>query len=148
MKTRFLTVPVLLAATLAACERRELTGPTCRQPQVAIPAVPGDTVTLPDGVKYLEIRPGGGEAALATSTVVVNYDGYLRDGTVFDSGIRVLFDLEELIPGFRTGITGLQEGGARRIIIPPAQGYGAAGRGACIPGNATLIFDVLLHEVL
>jgi FKBP-type peptidyl-prolyl cis-trans isomerase len=40
----------------------------------------------------------------------------------------------------------MKEGGVRRLIVPPALGYGAR-RLNNIPPNSTLIFDIELLEV-
>lgn len=48
-------------------------------------------------------------------------------------------------------MTDMREGGKRRMRIPPGLAYGAAGynrAGFVIPGNATLIFEVDLVEVV
>jgi FK506-binding nuclear protein len=41
----------------------------------------------------------------------------------------------------------MRVGGRRRIVIPPALGYGAQGAPPDIPGNATILFEVELTNV-
>lgn len=91
--------------------------------------------------------PEAGDPARASSTVVVDYVGRLEDGTVFDEGERVEFPLQAVVPGFRDGIVGMQEGEEKTIVVPPEAGYGARGVPGSIPPNATLTFDVMLREV-
>ncbi|MEM0964348.1 MAG: FKBP-type peptidyl-prolyl cis-trans isomerase, partial [Bacteroidota bacterium] len=45
-----------------------------------------------------------------TSTVTVAYEGMLADGTVFDANDRATFSLRQVVPGFRSNITGMQVG--------------------------------------
>jgi len=80
--------------------------------------------------------------------VLVNYEGKLVDGTVFDSsyqrGQPVPFTLGEVIPGWNEGVQLMKPGEEYQFVIPAELGYGAQGAGAEIPPNAALVFKVEL----
>lgn len=99
------------------------------------------------GVFYAVDAPGTAQKPTACNTVGVYYEGRLTDGTVFDGtrpGAPATFQLSGLVPGFINGVLQIGSGGKVRIYIPPSLGYGAAGQGTTIPGNAILIFTVEL----
>lgn len=117
-------------------------------------AAAGDTVTAQQGLKYIDISPGSGTAAAAGMTVDVNYSGYLINGTLFDTScsaeapvFRLTLGAGQVIQGFDLGIRGMQPGGVRRIIVPPALGYGNVVNGP-IPANSTLVFDLQLVRLV
>jgi len=124
-------------------------------PQVASgpPPVLGQPVKLADGLEYYDITVGTGAVATAGKTVTVNYTGWLTNGTQFDSSydrnqpFSFVLGMGQVIPGWDEGVAGMRVGGKRRLVIPPALGYGASGAGNTIPPNATLIFDVELLSV-
>jgi len=107
----------------------------------------------PYGITELTIDDtvvGEGEVVLAGDTVTIHYTGALAsDGTIFDSstsGEPATFPLDNLIPGWQEGIPGMKIGGKRRLVIPPALGYGESGSGSSIPPNSVLIFDIELFN--
>jgi FKBP-type peptidyl-prolyl cis-trans isomerase len=108
---------------------------------------------LPTELSGSDSVTGTGAEAVAGSRVTVNYVGMLPDGTVFDASARhgqpFTFTLGagEVIQGWDMGVAGMKVGGQRRLIVPPAFGYGAQGIPGVIPANATLIFDVELVAV-
>jgi FKBP-type peptidyl-prolyl cis-trans isomerase len=51
-----------------------------------------------------------------------------------------------VISGFNQGTLGMRVGGLRRVVIPPALAYGAAGNGP-VPPNATILFEIELLNV-
>jgi FKBP-type peptidyl-prolyl cis-trans isomerase FkpA len=85
--------------------------------------------------------------------VVVNYTGWLKDGTKFDSSLDrnepLHFELGEsgIIQGWNEGVAGMKVGGKRKLVIPPELGYGSRGRPPKIPPNAELTFEIELLSI-
>lgn len=104
------------------------------------------------GLQYEVITEGTGRKPKATDTVKVHYEGFLTDGTVFDSSIQrgepISFPLNGVIAGWTEGLQLMAEGAKYRLFIPYNLGYGEHGAGASIPPYSTLIFDVELIEVI
>jgi len=110
-----------------------------------------DVVTLPSGLQYQVLREGNGKKPQATDSVKCHYEGFLIDGTVFDSSVQrgepAVFGLQQVIAGWTEGLQLMQEGAKYRFFIPYRLAYGEGGAGAMIPPFAALIFDVELLEV-
>jgi FKBP-type peptidyl-prolyl cis-trans isomerase len=113
-----------------------------------------ETITTSSGLRYIETAVGSGDVAKSGDNVDVHYTGWLYNdgekGNKFDSSVdrgqTFSFPLGagRVIGGWDEGVSGMQPGGKRTLIIPPALGYGASGAGGVIPPNATLMFDVEL----
>lgn len=109
-------------------------------------------ITTPSGLQYKILREGQGRKPVASDVVLVQYEGRLSDGTVFDSSYQrrqpAAFPLQGLIPGWTEGIQLMPVGAKFRFWIPPQLGYGAQGAGdGVIPPNALLTFEVELLEI-
>lgn len=109
---------------------------------------------LPNGTYIQDITVGtGAEVVNQTDTVWVTYAGFLKDGTLFNSGTNAKFEPKSLVVGFGTGIVGMKVGGERLLVIPSEAGYGHQtqkdpGTGKIlIPRQSTLIFRVTLLKV-
>ncbi len=104
-------------------------------------------------VKFEDLSQGTGTPAKAGDTVSVHYTGWLSSGGKFDSSrdrdapFEFRLGAGRVIRGWDEGVQGMQVGGTRRLVIPPALGYGAAGAGGVIPPHATLVFEVELLAV-
>ena len=125
--------------------------PTPAAPPAAVSPEPSATVTA-SGLRIEELKVGSGALAGAGTRVLLHYVGALEDGTVFDSrrerGTPIELELGRghLIKGFEEGLSGMREGGLRRLTIPPDLGYGARAHQK-IPPNSTLSFEIEVIEV-
>jgi FKBP-type peptidyl-prolyl cis-trans isomerase len=115
--------------------------------------VKNDTITKTNGLKLLEVRSGDGLEIKKGDKIKIAYTIYV----INNQGQRFIIDAsrerEKLlefevgaganIVGLEEGVLGMNEGGLRRIIIPPSLAYGKEGvpeRG--IPANIDLIVDI------
>lgn len=96
---------------------------------------------LESGVFVVIEIEGSGSQPHEGSTVRMSYQGYLLDGTMFDSATNVNIFLPNTVRGFRDGVMEFRRGGEGVILIPSALGYGSSGT-STIPRNSVLIFHV------
>ncbi|MBI4080679.1 MAG: FKBP-type peptidyl-prolyl cis-trans isomerase [Candidatus Levybacteria bacterium] len=105
-------------------------------------------------LKIEDLKVGNGPAVKEGDTVVMDYTGYLEDGTKFDSShdhgqpFEVKIGVGYVIKGWDMGVPGMKVGGKRKLTIPYQLGYGKYGMEPDIPGFATLIFEVELLKIL
>ena len=126
---------------------------------------------LPSGVKIFKLIDGKGKQPNHTHQVMVNYAGYLKNGTLFDSNVKEIEEAygkynslreqqggyqafpmpyntsAQLIPGFRDALLTMKVGDKIRVFIPAALGYGERGAGDVIPPNSDLIFDIEITDI-
>jgi peptidylprolyl isomerase len=100
------------------------------------------------GLKYRDIKVGDGPECPEGAHVVMDYIGWLTNGSRFDSSWndqRQPLDmaLAELIKGWQQGVPGMRVGGIRKLVIPADLAYGSNPRPG-IPANSTLVFEIEL----
>jgi FKBP-type peptidyl-prolyl cis-trans isomerase len=95
------------------------------------------------------LKEGSGIVAEAGHKVLVHYVGTLADGTQFDNSknrgepLRFVLGAGQVIQGWDLGITGMQVGEVRNLVIQPELGYGNQQVGP-IPAGSVLLFEVEL----
>jgi FKBP-type peptidyl-prolyl cis-trans isomerase FklB len=106
-------------------------------------------IKLPSGLQYKVLVQGNGEVPLADDKVLVNYEGRLIDGTVFDASSKhgdepAEFTPAQVIKGWSEALTMMPVGSKWQLYIPYYLAYGERGAGSDIKPYSTLIFDVEL----
>jgi peptidylprolyl isomerase len=120
--------------------------PTIAPPDVKEP--PADAQKTASGLSYKVLRPGTGTRNPRTSDrVQVHYTGWTTNGKMFDSSIPrgepIKFGLDDVIPGWREGLTLMVEGERTRIWIPQELAY----KGQQGAPRGMLVFDVELIKI-
>jgi FKBP-type peptidyl-prolyl cis-trans isomerase len=148
-----------LIVSLAACGAATATPtsapPTSRPPTQVPTVVPPtpivddpNTVTTASGLKYVELVVGTGPSPASTDWVTLQFTVTLQDGTLIGSTRKFgkpadmpLDGIADQIKGWAEGVSTMQVGGTRQLVIPPHLAYGSAGSGN-IPPDATLLFTI------
>lgn len=119
-------------------------------------------VTTASGLKYTDIKLGAGPVPQRGDLVLLEYTLSLLDGTkVLSSRDRnqkalgFTFGSETepsklILAGLIEGISTLHKGGKRRLVIPPALGFGDQPfflPEITVEANSTLVYDVELVKV-
>jgi FKBP-type peptidyl-prolyl cis-trans isomerase len=119
--------------------------------KLALPTAKDEVKTTEGGVKYQTLKEGTGTELRPGQKALVNYEGKLEDGTIFDSTsssgqpkpIEFIIGTGSVIKGWDEAIPGMKIGEVRKLTIPPEMGYGKQSNGK-IPPSSTLIFEVEL----
>jgi FKBP-type peptidyl-prolyl cis-trans isomerase FkpA len=133
--------------------------PNCATPR---PVAAVDSFATPvslqpaaSGLQTGDISVGCGQAAGTTGTARVQFTVWLQNGTrvITTRGVGqppnslALGDTQTLA-FWRLGVPGMRVGGTRRLVVPPALAFGAAGNASAgVPPNTTLVIDVELVSV-
>lgn len=126
---------------------------------------------LESGLKIAFLEQGDGEKPNTGDTVLVNYEGYLANGELFDTNkedVAAAADIlnprrkemggyapypmqyspdAPMIPGFKEGIQQLKVGDEAVIFIPAHLAYGDRGMPPVIPPNSDLVFKIKLMDI-
>ncbi len=117
------------------------------------------------GLLYKITKESTGEKVKIGANTLINYSGYLEDGTLFVttkpdlakqygkyteqeamqnlySPIPYTIGSNRLIPGLTEGIQNMKMGETAVFFIPSELGYGAQGAGKVIPPNANIVFEI------
>ncbi len=103
-------------------------------------------------LKITDTLIGTGKAAVKGVLLIVQYTGYLEDGTKFDSSydhgrpFQFVIGSKKVIQGWDQGLMGMREGGKRTLFVPSHLGYGEREKGLIKP-HSNLIFHIEMLEV-
>jgi len=155
----FLIAILFTALIFQGCSSDDTPAPTCEVVPVSeqdeiidayIDANGLNMQTTASGLRYAVETPGTGDPIQYGSTIEVEYQGVLLDGTDFDSGTLGPLTLNEntFIPGFEEALLQFSEGAEGLVIVPGALGYGCfPPLGGVISQNEVLVFSVNILSV-
>src|SRR5258706_484963 len=111
-------------------------------------APPKKALRLPSGLALLVLKKGQGiEHPSMQGRVTMHFSGWKTDGTLVESttmgGRPALFEVRELIPGWREGLLRMVVGEKTRLWIPAMLAYGNEPTRRGVPAGP-LVYDIEL----
>ncbi|MBE7213997.1 FKBP-type peptidyl-prolyl cis-trans isomerase [Shewanella benthica] len=105
-------------------------------------------------LQVTDIKIGDGKELVKGALITTQYEGFLQDGTKFDSSydkgkaFQCVIGTGRVIKGWDIGLMGMKVGGKRKLEVPAHLAYGERQIGSMIPANSDLSFEIELLEVL
>jgi len=117
--------------------------------------------TTPLGIRYVITKPGHGPTGKSGQIAMVQYKGYLLNGTIFDTNVEsfakannlhqrgrlyapyeVRIDYTQVIRGWHEMLTKMNAGSTATVYIPSTLAYGPQRKSELIKENEILVFDL------
>ncbi len=126
---------------------------TVMEPPVPAEVADSDYETTDSGLQYYDIEVGEGDMPAPGQPVTIEYTAWLESGeylastAVFGEPLEYNLNADpSVFPGWDEGVSTMQVGGRRQLVIPPELALGEQGGGR-IPPDATLIMEIELLEM-
>ncbi|MFU6378535.1 FKBP-type peptidyl-prolyl cis-trans isomerase [Metapseudomonas otitidis] len=109
---------------------------------------------MSDELKIEDLLEGDGKAVVKGALITTQYNGWLEDGTLFDSSyqkgrpFQCVIGTGRVIKGWDQGLMDMKVGGKRKLHVPAHLAYGDRQVGAHITPGSNLVFEIELLEVL
>jgi FKBP-type peptidyl-prolyl cis-trans isomerase FkpA len=112
--------------------------------------------SLPNGMRYLPINQGVGDCVKYGDMVKIHYKGYFLNGKQFESTYERSEPLEfnfgeegQVIKGFKTALTLMNEGSKSKFIIPSSLAFGDLGSSThIVPPYTTVVYEIELLSLI
>lgn len=105
-------------------------------------------------LEITDTKIGDGKETIKGALILCQYEGFLEDGTRFDSSLvrgkpfQFVFGTGRVIKGWDQGLVGMKVGGKRTLFVPAHLGYAERQVGQFIKPHSNLIFHIELLDVL
>jgi peptidylprolyl isomerase len=113
------------------------------------------TITTPSGLKYKDVKVGGGAQPKWGEVVRVECKGFTMPGEVPFLGtktqkipMKVVLGPGNYIKAWDEAILSMKVGGIRLILVPPELGFGKKGSGSAVPPDTTLKYEIELKSIV
>lgn len=107
----------------------------------------------PEGLRYRDLQPGQGAAAVTGQVATIHLVGWVDDqgargrelyNTRRQRGKPLSFVIgsDRVMPAWNLGVLGMKQGGQRMLLVPPGLAYGDRAVDGVVPANASLMLRI------